>query len=203
MTNVGSEYRGKRVLDVTIALAGLVLTAPVMVIAAIAVRVSSPGPVLHRAVRISRGGGTYTLLKFRSMVHDATASGPGVTAAHDPRITAVGRVLRHWKVDELPQLWNVVRGEMSVVGPRPEDPRYLPLYPSELVAVLAWRPGITSPASVAFRHEERLLAVPGDVEETYRNVLIEKLELDLAYMRRASLRTDLRVLRDTVAAVRS
>lgn len=190
----------KRAFDVLVAAAGLVATSPLWMIAAIAVKLSSPGPVLHKAVRVGMGGRPFTLYKFRSMRTEAT--GPAVTAGGDPRITALGRLLRRWKLDEIPQLFNVLVGDMSLVGPRPEDPKYVAGYTDEQRRVLDVRPGITGPAAIAYRDEESLLASSADPERLYvEEILPAKLELDLAYARETSFRKDLVVLLRTARAV--
>ncbi|MGD9702342.1 MAG: sugar transferase [Acidimicrobiia bacterium] len=195
------EYRGKRVFDVVVAAIALVVLSPVLLAAAAAVRFSSKGPALHRARRVGRDGELFELLKFRSMRVGAAASGPGITARGDSRITGVGRVLRSTKIDELPQLVNVLRGEMSIVGPRPEDPRYVEWYTNEQRVILSWRPGITSPASLSYRDEESILAGAEDLDAAYRTVMAEKIDIDMPYFQQQSLRGDLRTLWRTVAAV--
>jgi lipopolysaccharide/colanic/teichoic acid biosynthesis glycosyltransferase len=191
----------RRALDVTVAVLGLALLWPVLVVVAIAVAWSSPGPVLHRAQRVGRGGQPFTLFKFRTMVRDAAASGPGVTAGGDARITKVGRVLRRTKLDELPQLVNVLLGDMSLVGPRPEDERYVQLYTPEQRRILDVRPGITSPASITYRDEEAVLRGAEDLEAAYRELMAEKIRIDLDYLQRRSVRSDLGVLWRTALAV--
>jgi lipopolysaccharide/colanic/teichoic acid biosynthesis glycosyltransferase len=195
------DYRGKRLFDLVTATVAVVVLSPVLLIAALAVRCSSKGPALHRAKRVGRDGELFELLKFRSMRVGAAASGPGITARGDSRITAVGRVLRSTKLDELPQLVNVLRGQMSIVGPRPEDPRYVAWYSDEQRAILGWRPGITSPASVSYRDEESILAGADDLDAAYRKVMAEKITIDMAYFPHHSLRGDLSTLWQTVAAV--
>ena len=192
----------KRIFDVVAAGAALLVLSPILALAAIAVKLSSPGPVLHRAERVGRGAELFTVLKFRTM-RVTTDVGAGITRSGDARITPVGRLLRRSKIDELPQLVNVLRGEMSLVGPRPEDPRYVNGYTEEQRGVLSVRPGITSPASVAFRHEEHLLgAASGDVATMYtEQILPRKLEIDLAYMRRRTFWSDLGVLIRTGAGL--
>lgn len=192
---------GKRLFDVVLGGVLALAAAPVAAVVAAVIRVLDGPPVLHRAERVGRNGEPFTLLKFRTM---RTGGGPAVTGAGDDRITRVGRVLRRTKLDELPQLANVLRGEMSIVGPRPEDPRYVALYTDEQRAVLRLRPGITSPAAVAYRHEEALLTGSADeVERRYvEEVLPAKLTLDLAYARqRPSVAADLRVLAATCRAL--
>ncbi len=180
---------------------GLVLAAPVLAVAALAVRLSSPGPVLFRQERVGRRGRPFVMLKLRTMTHGAT--GAAVTAGDDPRVTGVGRLLRRTKLDELPELWNVVRGDMSLVGPRPEVPRYVDLADPQWRQVLEARPGITDPVTVALRDEEGLLAqVEGNREAFYRQVLQPfKLRGYLDYQRRRSAWSDLAVIARTVAAV--
>lgn len=182
-----------RWLECLCAAAGLILLSPVLAGAALAVMLSSPGPVLHRAVRAGRAGNPFMMLKFRTMVISAVV-GPGITTAEDPRVTPVGRVLRRWKVDELPQLVNVLRGEMSLVGPRPEDPRYVALYTPEQRRVLRVRPGLTSPASLRFSHEESMLTGE-DWETAYlQRILPAKLSEDLEYIDHRSALSDLNIL---------
>ncbi len=191
----------RRVVDVVGAATAGVLSSPLWIGAALAVRLSSPGPLLHRAERIGRDGEPFTLLKFRTMAVDAASAGPAVTAGDDPRITPVGRWLRRTKVDELPQLLNVLRGDMSLVGPRPEDARYVETYSDADREVLSARPGVTGPASVAFRHEEQLLADADDLDAAYALIMADKLAIDIAYLRRRTVRSDLGILWQTARAV--
>lgn len=191
----------KRIFDLLISGVGLLILSPVLLILALAVKLSSPGPVFYRAKRVGRYGDEFMLYKFRSMVANADRQGPGITTAGDSRITPIGKLLRRTKLDELPQLINVWQGDMSLVGPRPEDPRYLTYYTSEQRAVLNVRPGITSLASVKYRHEEALLT-GADWEKTYINVVLpEKLQIDLDYVRRANLLRDLGILWQTFVAL--
>jgi lipopolysaccharide/colanic/teichoic acid biosynthesis glycosyltransferase len=191
----------KRALDVSGSLLALVVLSPVLIAAAVAVRVASGSPILYRGERVGRHGRHFLLLKFRTMTVEA--DGPAFTIAADPRVTRVGRVLRRSKVDELPQLVNVLRGDMSLVGPRPEDSRFVACYTRQQRQVLAIRPGLTSPAAVRYRDEEALLAAAADPEAYYvGHVLPAKLALDLAYVRRApSVVYDLVVLWRTFVAV--
>jgi len=189
-------------LDLGLAVAGLVVLAPLLLLVGIVVRLDSPGPALFAQERIGRGGRPFRMWKYRTMVHGAERLGPGITVAEDQRVTRVGRWLRQTKLDELPQLLNVLLGDMSLVGPRPELGHYVALYSPEERAVLALRPGITDPATLAFRHEEELLAHAEDPERHYRDVVMpEKLALNLEYARRATVLTDLAVLVRTVAAL--
>ena len=192
----------KRAFDLACCLVVGPVAALLGTVIAVLVRVRSGKPVLYRGRRMGRGGTEFDILKFRTMTTDG--SGPGITSGGDPRITPIGRWLRRTKLDELPQLLNVVRGEMSLVGPRPEDPRYAAHYRGRFAEVLSVRPGITGPAAVEFRHEEDLLRAidPADVERHYvESVLPAKLELDLAYVRRHGVRTDLSILAGTIRAV--
>ena len=191
----------KRVFDFAGAALGLVVLAPLLAALAAAVKLGDGGPVFYRARRVGQGGRPFGLYKFRTMVEDADRQGPGITTAGDRRVTRVGAFLRRTKLDELPQLWNVVRGEMSFVGPRPEDPRYVARYTPEQRRVLAVRPGLTSPASLAFRDEASRLR-GDDWERTYvEEVLPEKLALELAYLRHRTLGSDLRLILRTLAAL--
>jgi lipopolysaccharide/colanic/teichoic acid biosynthesis glycosyltransferase len=177
---------------------GLLMLSPVFLIIGLAVKITSAGPVFHRAERVGQDGHLFKLYKFRSMVLDADRRGPGITAKDDPRVTRVGRFLRRTKLDELPQLINILQGEMSLVGPRPEDPRYVALYTPQQRQVLVVRPGITSPASLHYREEETLLSGE-DWETTYvKEILPHKLAIDLAYLRRRTFWTDLILILKTV-----
>jgi len=190
----------KRGFDILASGTGLIILSPLLVGIALAVRADTPGPVLYRARRVGRYGKEFTLYKFRSMVADADRHGPGITAAGDSRVTEVGRFLRRTKLDELPQLINVLRGDMSLVGPRPEDPRYVALYTPEQRRILEQRPGITSMASLTYRNEERMLSGE-DWEHVYiEQVMPAKLAIDLEYARRATLWRDIMLILRTVLA---
>jgi lipopolysaccharide/colanic/teichoic acid biosynthesis glycosyltransferase len=189
----------QRLFDALASAAGIVLLSPLLLAIAILVKATSPGPVIYRARRVGRGGVLFDVLKFRTM--RAAAGGAGITRAGDPRVTAVGRVLRKYKLDELPQLFNVVRGEMSLVGPRPEDPRYVALYDDDQRRVLDVRPGITSAASIEYRDEESKL-VGESWEETYvREIMPTKLRIDLGYLQGRTFISDLGLILKTVRAM--
>ncbi len=190
----------KRLFDVIASALGLLLLSPLLLAAAVWVRLDSPGPVLFRQRRVGRFGVPFTIHKFRTM---RVEPGAAITVGEDPRITRSGRVLRQTKLDELPQLWDVLRGAMSLVGPRPELPRYVELYPEALRrAVLAVRPGITDPASLAYSHEADLLAAAADPEREYRDVILPaKLRLSADYAARASLASDLKLIGRTLLRV--
>ena len=191
----------KRCIDLVVAIVLLLVLSPVLAVAAIAVKCSGSGPTFFRQIRVGRGGKPFEILKFRTM-RTTSSPGPLITGAGDPRVTRVGRVLRRWKVDELPQLVNVLRGEMSFVGPRPEVPRYVNMFAEEYRELLAVRPGITDLASMAFRDEEILLGRSANPEDLYvREILPRKLALSHAYVRRRSFGLDLRLIARTVATI--
>jgi lipopolysaccharide/colanic/teichoic acid biosynthesis glycosyltransferase len=193
---------GKRLLDVVLSAIGLIVMSPVLLVVAITIKLTSPGPVFFRQVRVGLGGRSFQILKFRSMRIDAEKLGLGITSSGDSRITRIGALLRKTKLDEFPQLWNVLIGTMSIIGPRPELPKYVDLYNDLQRQALLVRPGISSIASVRFRNEEELLAQADDKEDFYIHVLIEaKNALDRQYVREISLVTDLRIVFETVAAV--
>ena len=192
----------KRLLDVVGAGAGLVVLAPVLATVALVVKASSKGPVLYGHERVGRGWSRFKVWKFRTMVTDADQVGPAITAGGDPRITRAGRVLRRTKLDELPQLWNVLVGDMSLVGPRPEARRYAEAYRADYDVILTVRPGITDEASIRFRNEEEILAAAEDPERAYLDeVLPEKITLYREYVGSHSLATDLSILARTIARV--
>lgn len=184
----------KRHFDILASLIGLILFSPLLLIIGVLVKATSEGPIFYRANRVGRFGKPFKLYKFRSMVVDADKIGPGVTGAVDPRITSVGRFLRKTKLDELPQLINVFGGDMSMVGPRPEDPRYVALYTDEQRRVLTVRPGITSPASVRYRDEEAML-IGDDWEKHYIEIVMPaKLVLDVEYAQNSTFWRDLALI---------
>jgi lipopolysaccharide/colanic/teichoic acid biosynthesis glycosyltransferase len=190
-----------RIIDFVASLIGLLLLGPFLAIIAIIIKLDSSGPVFYRAWRIGQGGQLFRLYKFRTMVAEADQRGPGITTAGDSRVTRVGSVLRKLKIDELPQLLNVLRGEMSLVGPRPEDPHYVALYTPAQRRVLAVRPGITSPASIRYRHEQKLLSGP-DWERVYiEQVMPHKLQIELDYLACRTWWSDLKIIFQTVLAL--
>ncbi len=189
----------RRLLDVTAAGMGLVILSPLLLLLALLVRLTSPGPALYRGRRVGRDGREFRLLKLRTMQAGADRLGPGLTLDQDPRITPLGRWLRVHRLDELPQLWNVLVGDMSLVGPRPEDPRYVAHYTPEQREVLRVRPGITGPAQIAFRNEAERLRHAADPEATYlQEIMPAKLAIDLAYLRRRTVWSDLGLLFSTL-----
>jgi lipopolysaccharide/colanic/teichoic acid biosynthesis glycosyltransferase len=190
----------KRLFDIVASGMGLLLLLPLLLGVAAWVKLDSPGPALFRQTRVGRFGIPFTIHKFRTM---RVEPGAAITVGADPRITRAGAWLRATKFDELPQLWDVLRGAMSLVGPRPELPHYVTLYPADLRdKVLAVRPGITDPASLAFSHEAELLAAASDPEREYREVILPaKLRLSADYAAGAGLATDLRLILRTLAQV--
>jgi lipopolysaccharide/colanic/teichoic acid biosynthesis glycosyltransferase len=187
---------GKRLFDLTLAGLGLLLLAPLFVGVAVWIKADSRGPVFFRQERVGRHGIPFRIHKFRTMADGAGRDGRQITVGDDARITRAGRFLRRTKLDELPQLIDVLLGDMSIVGPRPEVPRYVALYPAPLRdKVLSVRPGITDYASVQFRDENALLAQAADPEREYTDVVMPaKLRLAALYVDQANLATDLRLI---------
>ncbi len=206
---LGQKYEwscssGKRAFDLVIAGFVFLLSQPLLVAAALAIKCTSPGPVLFRQVRAGKDAKTFSLLKFRTMIHNRRDPGPGLTQQGDPRIFPVGRFLRKWKLDELPQLLNVVKGDMSLVGPRPDLPEYLSVLQDEQREIYRIRPGITGSATLKFRHEEILLAQvpPDELQRFYTaHVLPEKVQMDLEYAAQATFYSDVKILLRTLAAI--
>ena len=193
----------KRLFDLILAAAALALLWPLLLALAVWIKLDSPGPVFFRQVRVGRHGRPFRIHKFRTMVADAPARGAPLTVGADPRITRAGRLLRGARLDELPQLLDVLAGTMSLVGPRPEVPRYVAHYPAALrERVLSVRPGITDPSSLAFIDEAELLARAADPEREYIEVILpRKLAAAAEYAQHASLWTDLQVLARTAAVL--
>ena len=193
---------GKRVFDIFFSIFGLISLSPVLVVVACCIKLTSRGPILYRQIRMGKDSREFEVLKFRSMVKDTAGKGLRITTSGDRRVTRIGRLLRDYKIDELPQLWNVLRGEMSFVGPRPELPHYVAGYSPQERVVLSARPGITDPSSLAYLNEEEILASHDDPENVYRTqILPDKLARSIAYLRRVSIATDLRIIIQTLAHV--
>ncbi|MGH9529186.1 MAG: sugar transferase [Terriglobales bacterium] len=189
------QRSGKRFFDVCISLTGLLLLSPLFLIIALLVKLTSAGPIIYFQKRVGLGGRLFRIAKFRTMRNNAERFGSPITRSGDKRVTRVGSLLRLLKIDELPQLWNVLRGEMSLVGPRPEIPRYVWRYSATQQKVLTVRPGITDLASINYRHEERLLGQSSDPERFYEDIILpHKLDLNLGYLKRVSLFSDLFIL---------
>jgi lipopolysaccharide/colanic/teichoic acid biosynthesis glycosyltransferase len=192
----------KRFFDILFSAIGIILLGPLMAILAMAIKKSSSGPVLYRGIRVGRGGKLFRMLKFRTMVVNAEALGGSCTGDDDPRITSIGRRLRKYKLDELPQLLNVLRGEMSFVGPRPEVKQYVAMFSEEEKQILNVRPGVTDLATLWDSDEGALLAGSSDPERIYlETIRPEKMRLQLEYVRKRTLLLDFRIVCSTVALV--
>jgi lipopolysaccharide/colanic/teichoic acid biosynthesis glycosyltransferase len=188
----------KRFFDLVVACVSLIVLSPVLLIVAVLIKLDSPGRVLCRVDRIGKDGVPFKMYKFRSMVIHADRMGSALTHGLDPTVTRVGRMLRKWKIDELPQLLNVLRGEMSIVGPRPESPGFVRHYTPEQRQVLKVMPGITGLTQVKFRHEETLLKRCTDIEKDYIEVIMPtRLAIDLEYIKNQSLLLDMRLIVQT------
>jgi len=188
----------KRLFDGLVSLAGLIVLFPPFVAIAVLIKADSRGPVFYRGARVGHFGKPFRIFKLRTMVGNADKLGGPSTAGDDPRITRVGKFLRRYKLDELPQLINVARGEMSLVGPRPEVPQYVAMLSKEERAVLSARPGITDWASIWNPDEGAILAGSPDPEKVYlEKIRPEKIRLQLEYVRNRSFRTDLAILAQT------
>lgn len=193
---------GKRLFDILASLMLLVILAPVMLIISIWIKCDSKGPVMFRQTRITTGGKEFRIFKFRTMVTDAEKLGTQVTVGQDPRITRSGRFLRKVRLDELPQLLNVLAGDMSFVGTRPEVPRYVEQYTPEMWATLLLPAGITSEASIEYKDEDKLLEAAEDVDKAYvEQVLPAKMKYNLEYIRKFRFWGDIRIMFRTVIAV--
>jgi lipopolysaccharide/colanic/teichoic acid biosynthesis glycosyltransferase len=195
---------GAGVFDRTVALLTLVVLSPVMAVIAALVRLTSPGPVVFRQVRVGLDGRPFEILKFRTMADGAERMAANISPQGDPRVTPVGGFLRSWYLDELPQLVNVLRGDMRLVGPRPETPEYVALYTPSERRVLTVKPGLVGASTLAFMDEARLLAAAEDASTHYEGVLLhERVGLDLSYIERRSFGSDLQLLfRQAVAILR-
>jgi lipopolysaccharide/colanic/teichoic acid biosynthesis glycosyltransferase len=192
----------KRLFDVVVAFLGIVILLPILIPIALWIKLDSPGSIFFRQVRVGKEGKEFEILKFRTMVSDADKKGKLLTIGEDPRITRSGRFLRKYKLDELPQLLNVLRGEMSFVGPRPEVPRYVSLYNEQQRQVLGVRPGITDLASIQFRNENDLLASVTDPETYYiETIMPQKLALNLTYINQANVWNDLKIILTTLLKI--
>jgi len=189
----------KRLFDLLLSSVGLVLLSPVILVLALLIKLHDRGPVFYRGERVGRGGTIFRIYKFRSMVVNAEKTGVSSTAKEDPRITPIGRFLRKTKLDELPQLLNVLTGEMSIVGPRPEVKKFTDLYTNEEKALLTLRPGITDYASLWDINEAEVLAGSSDPDKDYlEKIRPEKIRLQLKYERERSLLTDIKIILLTI-----
>jgi len=185
----------KRIVDLFFSTMGLVILSPIFIILAIWIKRDSVGPIFFRQARVGQYGIPFNIFKFRTMVVDSTFKGPLITVSEDHRITKIGKVLRHYKLDELPQLINVFKGEMSLVGPRPEVPRYVEMFKKEYDAVLRVKPGITDYAAIEFRDEENILKSYPDPEDGYcRDILPKKIQLYKKYLKNRNFFVDLKII---------
>lgn len=189
----------KRVFDIAVSATILLLTLPLILVVAVMVRAESPGPVFYRARRVGRGGRPLRMLKFRKMHHNAT--GAPLTMSEDERFTRVGRLLAKTKIDELPQLWHVLNGEMSLIGPRPEDPEFVAERFDDYADILTVRPGVTGLSQIAFAEESEILDKSDPMEHYRTRIFPQKIRLDRMYAEQPSLKTDLAILFWTCAAV--
>ena len=192
----------KRLFDFTFSLIGLIPLAPLLLVLAVWIKLDSRGPVFYRALRAGRFGKPFRIFKLRTMVVNADKLGGAETPADDPRITGAGAILRHYKLDELPQFVNVLLGHMSLVGPRPEVLDEVSLYTEEEKKLLDVRPGITDWASIKFRHEGEILRGSKDPHRTYHEAIRpEKVRLGLQYVQNRSLLTDVKIIFRTLAVI--
>ena len=192
----------KRLFDIISSGIGLLILSPLFLIVAIWVKLDSPGPVFYKQVRVGRNNKDFYLYKFRSMRVGSDKKGLITVGGHDPRVTRSGYYIRKYKLDEFPQLINVFKGDMSLVGPRPEVRKYVDLYTPEQMHVLDVRPGITDLASIRYRNENELLAKASDPEQYYRDVIMQdKLRINLEYVRNHSFWGDIRLIFKTFLAI--
>ena len=192
----------KRAFDIIASACGLIVLSPVMLVCACLVKLTSTGPVLFKQKRMGRNFRLFEILKFRSMTVGAEQMGDRVTAGGDNRITGIGRILRKTKLDELPQLLNVLKGDMSLVGPRPEVPEFVEIYREDYQELLSVRPGITDIGSIEFRDEEEILARSDDPRQTYiDDILPQKIELGKSYIKRSSVVFDIKLILLTLLRV--
>jgi len=194
----------KRTFDILMAAIGLALLSPLLIVVGVFVKLTSPGPALFKQERIGRGFRPFMIYKFRSMVPDAPRRGAEITAGDDPRITTAGRILRKLKIDELPQLINVLKGDMSFVGPRPEARKYVEMFRDDYEEILQVRPGVTDLASLEYRDESTILGMADDPEKEYvQRILPEKIRVAKDQIRRASFWFDLTIIAKTVIVLLS
>lgn len=192
----------KRLVDIIASSVGLIVLSPFLLIIAVALKIDSAGLVFFRQIRVGQFGKPFRIFKFRTMVSQAEKLGPQVSSGDDPRITRVGRVLRKYKLDELPQLINVLKGEMSFVGPRPEVPRYVEAYKDDYLEILTVKPGITDFASLEFKDENELLKNAEDPEKKYlEEILPVKIGFYRKYLKEQSLKTDLTLILKTLLSI--
>jgi len=192
----------KRLFDFTAALGGLILLSPLFLLISILIKSDSDGPIFYRQIRVGKGGRDFQLLKFRSMKCNSDEQGLLTVGDKDSRITKTGYYLRKYKLDELPQLINVLKGEMSFVGPRPEVRKYVDLYNAEQKTVLNVRPGITDIASIRYKNESEILKQSDDPEKFYiENIMPDKLSMNISYLKESSFFRDVKIIFQTLKAI--
>lgn len=192
----------KRMFDIVASSIGLILLSPILMLIAICIKLDSKGPVFFKQVRVGKNKKLFKIYKFRTMITDAEKLGKQITIGNDSRITKVGKFIRKCKLDELPQLINVFKGEMSLVGPRPEVPRYVDLYDEYQEQILLVQPGITDYASIEFRNENDILGKSSSPEETYiKDIMPTKIELNIKYIKNISLYEDIKLIMKTIKAI--
>jgi len=192
----------KRLFDIFFSALGIIICIPFFIIAAILVKLDSSGPILFTQERIGKDFKPFKIYKFRTMKKVGDQDGPKITIKGDNRITGIGRLLRKYKIDELPQLFNVLKGDMSFVGPRPEISEYVNLFKTAYGKLLSIRPGITDPASICYSNEEMLLSGSDNWEENYRKIVLpEKIKLSLQYVDNHNIITDLRLIVITILKI--
>lgn len=192
----------KRIFDIVASLCGLIVLSPMLIIVAICIKLDSKGPVFFKQKRVGKNKEIFEIYKFRTMVTDAEKLGKQITVGNDNRITKVGKFIRKCKLDEFPQLINVLKGEMSLVGPRPEVPRYVELYDEYQEQILLVQPGITDYASIEFRNENEILGKSDNPEKIYiEEIMLKKIDLNLKYIKNISLSEDLKLILKTIIAI--
>lgn len=192
----------KRIFDIIVAILIFIILSPIFIIISIAIKIDSKGPIMFRQVRVTQYGKQFRIFKFRTMVNNAEKLGTQVTTKNDNRVTKVGKILRKYRLDELPQLFNIIAGDMTFVGTRPEVVKYVERYTDEMMATLLLPAGITSEASIQYKDEEQLLASANDADETYINVVLpEKMYFNLRSIEKFSFLSDIKIMFKTVLAV--
>ncbi|MBW8350286.1 sugar transferase [Bacillus sp. IITD106] len=192
----------KRSMDFLLSLVGIIIISPILIIICILIKFDSKGPILFKQIRVGKHEKPFEIFKFRTMVVDAEKKGKQITVGKDQRITRIGHFLRKFKLDELPQLFNVLKGDMSLVGPRPEVPKYTAFYNQEQKRIFEIRPGITDYASIKYRNENEVLAKAKDPEKTYiEEVMVDKLKLNLKYLQKQSVITDIKLILLTIREI--
>ena len=192
----------KRVFDISFSLIGIIVLCPIFLVLSLLIKITSKGPIFFHQIRVGRYGRKFKILKFRTMIVDAEKKGMQITVGKDKRITKIGFFLRKTKLDELPQLINVFKGDMSFVGPRPEVPKYVNLYTENQKKVLLVRPGITDIASIEFRNENEILSRSYNPEKDYiEKIMNEKIELNYRYLKKISVYEDIKIIINTIVTI--